>query len=120
MCYNGEADRSCASGEKSVGGRETCAHEEAQKTLHRNVPPVENSVLADKKAAHEEPSDIAPAMTSLIGVQCVTVGELTARAPVKKRVLADDKTTHEEVEEAVHVPVVEKRVLADEMTPMKS
>ena len=101
---------------------EKCAHEEAQKTLHRNVPPVDNSVLADKKAAQEEPSDIAPAMTSLIGVQCVTVGELTARAPVKKRVLADDKTTHEEVDEAVHhnVPVVEKRVLADEMTPLKS
>ena len=77
-------------------------------------------MLADNKAAHEEPSDIAPAMTSLIGVQCVTVGELTARAPVKKRVLADNRTTYEEVEEAGHVPVVEKRVLADEMTPMKS
>ena len=77
-------------------------------------------MLADKKAAHEEPSDIAPAMTSLIGVQCVTMGELTAREPVKKRVLADDKTTHDEVEEAVHEPLVEKRVLADEMTPMKS
>ena len=48
------------------------------------------------------------------------MGELTARAPVKKRVLANNKTTHEEVEEAVHVPLVEKRVLADEMTPMKS
>ena len=67
MCYSGGAACSCASGEKSVGEGDE-AHEEAQKTLHRNVPPVDNSVLADKKAAHEEPSDIAPAMTSLIGV----------------------------------------------------
>ena len=122
QCVTMEKQTAHAPVEKRVLADEKCAHEEAQKTLHRNVPPVENSVLADNKAAHEEPSDIAPTMTSLIGVQCVTVGELPARAPVKKRVLADDKTTHEEVEEAVHhnVPVVEKRVLADEMTPMKS
>ena len=122
QCVTMEKQTARAPVEKRVLADEKCAHEEAQKTPHRNVPPVENSVLADKKAAHGEPWDIAPAMTSLIGVRCVTVGELTARAPLKKRVLVDDKTTHEEVEQAVHhnVPLVKKRVLADKMTPMKS
>ena len=44
-----------------------------------NLPPVEE-LPADEKTAHEALSDIAQAMTSLIGVQCVTMEELTAHA----------------------------------------
>ena len=44
------------------------------------------------KIAHEEVWDMAPAMASLIGVQCVTVQGFTAHAPVEKRVLADEMT----------------------------
>ena len=61
---------------------------------------------------------MAPAMASLIGVQCGRVQELIAHAPVEKEVLAVQKRAHEELEEAVHrnVPPVETRVLADEKT----
>ena len=47
-------------------------------------------MLADEKTAHEGPSDIGTAMSSLIGVQCVTVEELIAHAPVEKEVLANE------------------------------
>ena len=55
------------------------------------------------KIAHEEVWDMAPAMASLIGVQCGRVQELTAHAPVEERVLAVQKRAHEEPEEVVHV-----------------
>ena len=55
------------------------------------------------KIAQEEVWDMAPAMASLIGVQCGRVQELTAHAPVQKRVLAVQKRAHEEPEEVVHV-----------------
>ena len=90
------------------------------------------------KIAHEEVWDMAPAMASLIGVQCGRVQELTAHAPVEKRVLAGEKTAHEgpsdigtamssligvhcvTVEERIAHAPVEKEVLANEMRPMKS
>ena len=55
------------------------------------------------KIAHEELWDMAPAMASLIGVQCGRVQEMTAHAPLEKRVLAVQKRAHEELEEVVHV-----------------
>ena len=55
------------------------------------------------KIAHEEVWDMAPAMASLIGVQCGRVQKLSAHARVERRVLAVQKRALEEPEEVVHV-----------------
>ena len=55
------------------------------------------------KIAHEEVWDMAPAMASLIGVQCGRVQELTAHAPVEKRVFAKTTSKHANTRQNTHV-----------------
>ena len=76
--------------EKRVLAVQKRALEEPEEVVHRNAPPVEKRVLADEKTAHEGPSNIGTAISSFIGVQCVTVEELIAHAPVEKEVLANE------------------------------